>query len=77
MQTSPLYAGIGLVTVAMYAYLTQPKETQKMAGKAIYAGEKAQQAAKEEFENTKQEVANGMQKMSGRATEGQKGFRAE
>lgn len=41
-----------------------------MAGKAIYAGEKAKEAGKEE-------IAGGMQKMSGRDSEGQKGFRSE
>ncbi|KAJ6787006.1 hypothetical protein PWT90_07431 [Aphanocladium album] len=76
-RRAPLYAGIGLVAVAAYAYLTQPKETQKMAGKAMYAGEKAKQASKNELENTKDEIVGGMQKMSGRGTEGQKGFRSE
>ncbi|KAJ3487138.1 hypothetical protein NLG97_g6471 [Lecanicillium saksenae] len=48
-----------------------------MAGKAIHAGEKTKQASKDEFENTKDEIVGGMQKMSGRGTEGQKGFRSE
>ncbi|KAM3530963.1 hypothetical protein MY4038_004726 [Beauveria bassiana] len=76
-RNAPLYAGIGLVAIAVYAYLTQPKESQKVAGKAIYAGEKARDAAKRELGNTKEEMVSGMQKMSGRGTEGQKGFRSE
>ncbi|OAA44022.1 hypothetical protein BBO_04378 [Beauveria brongniartii RCEF 3172] len=48
-RNAPLYAGIGLVAIAVYAYLTQPKESQKVAGKAINAGEKAKDAAKKEL----------------------------
>lgn len=74
---SPLYAGIGLIAVAAYAYLTQPKETQRAAGKAIHAGQKAKAAGREELQNTKEEIVGGVQQLGGRKQDGQKGFRSE
>ncbi|OAA71260.1 hypothetical protein ISF_01811 [Cordyceps fumosorosea ARSEF 2679] len=72
-----LYAGIGLFALAAYAYLSQPRETERAAGKAMAAGERAKEAGKQELRNTKEEVVGGVQKMSGRDTDGQKGFRSE
>lgn len=74
---SPLYAGIGLVAIAAYAYMTQPKESQKIAGKAVANAQKAKEAGKEELENTKEEIVGGVQKLGGRGSGGQKGFRSE
>ncbi|TQV91709.1 hypothetical protein IF1G_09775 [Cordyceps javanica] len=76
-RNGPLYAGIGLVAIAAYAYLTQPRETEHAAGKAIAAGERAKAAGKQELQNTKEEIVSGMQQMSGRDADGQKGFRSE
>ncbi|OAQ96855.1 hypothetical protein LLEC1_07311 [Akanthomyces lecanii] len=68
---------IGLIAVAVYAYLTQPKETEQLAGKAIHAGQKAKEAGKAELQNTKEEIVGGVQKLGGRNPDGQKGFRSE
>ncbi|OAA76108.1 hypothetical protein LEL_05792 [Akanthomyces lecanii RCEF 1005] len=76
-RRAPLYAGIGLIAVAAYAYLTQPKETEQFAGKAIHAGQKAKEAGKAELQNTKEEIVGGVQKLGGRNPDGQKGFRSE
>ncbi|ATY62149.1 hypothetical protein A9K55_009169 [Cordyceps militaris] len=76
-RNGPLYAGLGLIAIAAYAYLTQPREAEKAAGKVMAAGERAKAAGKRELQNTKEEMADGVQKMSGRDKDGQRGFRSE